>query len=342
MYDKELEATVAALVAPGKGILAADESMSTMNKRLAAIGVPQTEEMRRAYREMLFSTPGLGAFIGGAILFEEQLKQAAKDGMSLPKLLEKQGIMPGIKVDKGPVALPGHPDETYTQGLDGLGARLEDYKQLGARFAKWRGVINIDKARGIPSDHALRVNAQGLAAYAAICQEHGVVPIVEPEVLMDGAHSIDTCAEATERTLHAVFHALNQNGVVLEHMVLKPNMVVPGAKCKVQASPRKVAAATIQVLRRTVPAAVPGIFFLSGGQGDEMAAANLNAINSWPEKQPWALSSSFGRALVAAALKAWGGKAKNFNVGQKTLYKRARLASLARQGKYSDALERAA
>jgi fructose-bisphosphate aldolase class I len=342
MFEQELEATVAELTAPGKGILAADESMSTMNKRLAKNNIAQTEDMRRDYREMLFSTPGLGEFISGAILFDEQIRQNAKSGGALPKLLEKQGIMPGIKVDKGPVALPNYPDETFTQGLDGLDGRLEEYKKLGARFAKWRAVINIDTAKGIPSAFSTRINAVGLAQYAALCQQHGIVPIVEPEVLMDGDHTLETCASVTEATLQAVFHALHGHRVRLEHMVLKPNMVVPGAKCKTQASPQKVAEATVACLKRTVPSAVHGIFFLSGGQGDMMAAANLNAINNLAEKQklPWVLSSSFGRALVSSALETWGGKEQNFEAGQKVLYKRARLVSMARRGQYKEKMEK--
>lgn len=337
MSAQELEKTIAALVVPGKGLLAADESAGTIEKRFKAVNVSSTEETRRSYRELLFTTPGLGEFISGVILFEETLGQKSSAGVPLPQVLAAQGIVPGIKVDKGTVGLPRFPGEKVTQGLDGLADRLAGYRQLGARFAKWRAVIAIGE--GMPSALCIAANAEGLARYAAICQEQGVVPIVEPEVLMDGDHSIETCAEVTEEVLHQVFHALQRHRVVLEQMLLKPSMVVPGAACLVPSSPEEVAAATMACLRRTVPAAMPGVNFLSGGQPDEMATANLNAMNARPDKGPWQLSFSYARALQAAALKAWRGDAANKQVAQQALHKRARLNSLAQQGHYRAELE---
>lgn len=337
MPAQELERTVAALVVPGKGLLAADESAGTIEKRFKAVNVPSTEETRRSYRELLFTTPGLNEFISGVILFEETLGQKSSAGVPLPQVLAAQGIVPGIKVDKGTVGLPRFPGEKVTQGLDGLADRLAGYKQQGARFAKWRAVIAIGE--GMPSALCIAANAEGLARYAAICQEQGVVPIVEPEVLMDGDHSLETSARVTEEVLHQVFHALQRHRVALEHMLLKPSMVIPGAACLVQSSPDEVAAATIACLRRTVPAAMPGVNFLSGGQRDEMATANLNAMNARPDRGPWQLSFSYARALQAAALKAWRGEAANSQAAQQALYKRARLNSLAQQGKYRAELE---
>ena len=335
---QQMTETVAELTAPRKGILAADESSGTIEKRFKAVKVPSTEETRRDYRELLFSTPGLGGFISGIILFEETLKQKTAAGVALPLLLTAQGIVPGIKVDMGTLPLPGFPGEKVTQGLDGLAQRLGAYKQLGARFAKWRAVIAIGS--GIPTPQAIDANAHALACYAAICQEQGVVPIVEPEVLMDGDHTLATCARVTEEVLHAVFHALYRQRVALEYMLLKPNMVVPGIACTEQATPEQVAQATLACLRRTVPAAVPGIYFLSGGQSDVTATANLNAINAGPPKQPWVLSFSYGRALQAPALNAWRGAGANKTIAQQALYKRARLNSAARDGKYTDILEK--
>lgn len=335
---QEMERTVADLTAPGKGILAADESTGTIEKRFKSVEVPCTEENRRAYRELLFSTAGLGEFIGGVILYEETLRQDTTAGLAMPRLLEQGGMVPGIKVDKGTLDLPGFPGEKITQGLDGLGQRLAEYKQLGARFAKWRAVISIGD--GLPSAGAVQANAHALARYAAICQEQGIVPIVEPEVLMDGAHTLADCARVTEEVLHAVFHALHRQRVAPELMLLKPNMVVPGQSCPSQAKPEEVAQATLACLRRTVPAAVPGIFFLSGGQGDEEASANLNAMNARP--QPWVLSYSYGRALQAAALKAWRGQEAMVGGAQEALRLRARLNSAAREGKYSAAMEKQA
>jgi fructose-bisphosphate aldolase class I len=332
-----LAKTVAELTAPGKGILAADESTGTIEKRLKAVHVAGTEKARRDYRELLFSTPGLGGFISGVILFEETLKQQSAAGVPLTEVLKAQGIVPGIKVDKGTVLLSEFPGETVTQGLDGLAQRLSEYKQLGARFAKWRAVLHI--GAGIPTPQAIAGNAYALARYAAICQEQGLVPIVEPEVLMDGDHTLATSARVTEAVLHAVFHALHQQRVALEHMILKPNMVEPGHTCPEPATPEQVAQATLICLRRTVPAAVPGINFLSGGQSEAAATANLQALNATAEKQPWVLSFSYGRALQASVLQAWRGKAANKSLAQQGLYKRARLNSAAAQGKYTAAME---
>ncbi len=332
-----LAKTVADLTEPGKGILAADESVGTIEKRLKAVNVASTEEARRDYRELLFSTPGLGGFISGVILFEETLKQKSAAGVPLPELLKAQGIVPGIKVDKGTVLLPNFPGETVTQGLDGLAQRLSEYKQLGARFAKWRAVINI--GADIPTPPAIAANAHALARYAAICQEQELVPIVEPEVLMDGDHTLATSARVTEEVLHAVFHALHLQRVALEYVILKPNMVEPGRACPEPATPQQVAQATLICLRRTVPAAVPGINFLSGGQSEATATANLHALNTTVEKQPWVMSFSYGRALQASVLQAWRGEAANKSIAQQGLYKRARLNSAAAQGKYTVEME---
>ncbi len=332
----ELEATVRALVQHGKGILAADESSPTIAKRFKAIGVESTEDNRRAYRHVLLATPGLGDFISGVILYEETLGQKADGGTPLPRLAERQGIVPGIKVDAGKIPLAHAPGDEITQGLDGLAKRLDGYKQAGARFAKWRAVYNVSDA--LPSWLAIEANAEALARYAAICQEQGVVPIVEPEVLMDGGHSIDRCAEVTEAVLHAVFHALHRHRVVLEHTLLKPSMVVPGKDNTQQATPEQVAAGTLRILKRTVPAAVPGIFFLSGGQTPAQATANLDAMNRHGP-QPWQLSFSYGRALQDPALKAWKGLAANAQVTQHALLKRARLNGAAREGTYTASLE---
>tara|TARA_R110002110_G_scaffold167482_1_gene368481 strand:- start:29900 stop:30925 length:1026 start_codon:yes stop_codon:yes gene_type:complete len=334
---QELAITVAELTTPGKGILAADESLGTIEKRLKAVDVASTEEARRDYRELLFSTSGLGDFISGIILFEETLKQKSAASVPLPELLKMQGIVPGIKVDMGTVSLPNFPGETVTQGLDSLAQRLSEYKQLGARFAKWRAVIHI--GAGIPTPVAIASNAYTLARYAAICQEQALVPIVEPEVLMDGDHTLAMSARVTEEVLHAVFHALHLQGVALEYMLLKPNMVEPGHDCPEPASPQQVAQATLICLRRTVPAAVPGINFLSGGQSETTATANLHALNTTAEKQPWILSFSYGRALQAPVLQAWRGKAANKSLAQQVLCKRARLNSAAMQGKYTAAME---
>ncbi len=339
MSNAEMEKTVVELTAPGKGILAADESGGTIEKRFKVINVTSTEETRRDYRELLFSASGLSAFISGVILYEETLKQKSAAGVPLPQLLTAQGIVPGIKVDKGTVPLPRFAGEKLTQGLDGLAERLAEFKKMGARFAKWRAVIDIGP--GIPSSQAIAANAYALARYAALCQEQGIVPIVEPEVLMDGDHTLTTAATVTEEVLHTVFDALHRQRVVLECMILKPNMVVPGLKCPKQALPEEVGRATLACLRRKVPAAVPGIFFLSGGQSDEAATANLNAMNALAPNQPWVLSFSYGRALQAAALDAWRGAAAKKALAQQALLKRARLNGAARDGKYQAAMETA-
>jgi fructose-bisphosphate aldolase class I len=332
-----MEKTVSEITAPGKGILAADESAGTIEKRLKAVNVASTEATRRDYRELLFSTPDLGAYISGVILYDETLRQATAAGVPLTQLLTAQGIVPGIKVDLGTIALPGFPGEKITQGLDGLGQRLSEYRTLGARFAKWRAVISI--GAGIPTPAAIAMNAHALARYAALCQEQGLVPIVEPEVLMDGDHTLATSALVTEAVLHSVFHALHQQRVVLECMLLKPSMVIPGASCQDQATPQEVARATLACLRRTVPAAVPGINFLSGGQSDAMATANLNAMNTGTKKQPWVLSFSYGRALQAPVLRAWRGEAAHKALAQQALHHRSRLNGAACLGQYTPAME---
>ena len=337
MDDRDrLRMTVDALVQAGKGILAADESGPTIAQRFKVIGVESTEESRRAYRNLLLATPGLGAFISGVILYEETLVQRADDGTSMPELAARQGIVPGIKVDAGKIALAHAPGDEITQGLDGLANRLGVYKDQGARFAKWRTVYNVSDA--LPSRLAIEANAHALARYAAICQDEGVVPIVEPEVLMDGGHSLERCAEVTEAVLHEVFAALHRHRVIFELMLLKPSMVVAGKEQARQAPVAEVAVETVQVLRRTVPAAVPGIFFLSGGQMPAEASAHLDAINRLGP-QPWALSFSYGRALQDPVLRAWKGQAANARSAQDALLERARLNSAAREGRYDAAME---
>jgi fructose-bisphosphate aldolase class I len=336
-HTDALKATVDSLIQPGKGILAADESGPTIAKRFKAIGVESTEENRRAYRSLLLATPGLGAFISGVILYEETLLQRGDDGTPLPQLARAQGIVPGIKVDAGKIALAHAPGDEITQGLDGLAKRLGTYKEQGARFAKWRAVYNISDT--LPSRLAIEANADSLARYAAICQEEGVVPIVEPEVLMDGGHTLERCAEVTEAVLQEVFAALHRHRVVLEHMLLKPSMVVAGKDHARQATVAEVAAETIRVLRRCVPVAVPGIFFLSGGQTPSQASAHLDAINRLGP-QPWALSFSYGRALQEPVLQSWkGGGADKVGMAQQALLDRARLNSAARKGLYDAAAE---
>jgi fructose-bisphosphate aldolase class I len=329
-----------AIVAPGKGILAADESSGTIKKRFDSIGVESTEDRRRAYREMLFTTAGAEANIGGVILFDETIRQVASDGRPLVKVLEDAGIIPGIKVDKGTTPLAFAPGELVTDGLDGLRARLVEYRELGAKFAKWRGVIDIGD--GIPSAYCIEVNAHALARYAALCQEESIVPIVEPEVLMDGDHSIERCREVTTETLHAVFNALMAQRVELDGMLLKPNMVIPGKKFfGGKSAPGDVATATVNCFRAVVPAAVPGIVFLSGGQGDEEATANLDAINKLGP-HPWQVSFSYGRALQHAALTTWQGDDANAGAGQKAFLHRAQMNGLARDGKWTADAEKAA
>ncbi len=336
--SKELTDTIKDIVKQGKGILAADESTATITKRFKTINVESTEENRRIYRELLFTTTNLSEYISGVILYEETLNQKTRDGVPFPKFLQETGIVPGIKVDKGIIPLSGSPEENITQGLDNLGDRLKAYKALGARFAKWRAVIPV--SQHIPTHYGLHANAEALARYASICQAENIVPIVEPEVLMDGDHSLERCAEVTEAALTEVFRALRANKVVLEHIILKPNMVVPGIKHQPQASVKEVADATLEVLKRTVPAAVPSINFLSGGQSDELATAHLNEMNKH-KNNPWYLSFSYGRALQAPALKAWSGHDNKINEAQKALLKRARLNGTATIGDYSDKLEMA-
>ncbi len=332
----ELQATIDALVQKGKGILAADESNPTIAKRFQAIDVESSEENRRAYRGLILATPDLGEFISGVILFEETLGQRTDDGIMLPELCVQQDIVPGIKVDKGKLSLPNAPGDEITQGLDGLELRLKRYKEQGARFAKWRDVYHITETT--PSLLAIQANAEVLARYAAICQAQGLVPIVEPEVLIDGDHSLTRCAEVSEAVFHEVFHALHRHHVVLEHMLLKPNMMVPGKLNPQKASPHEVAMQTVKILRRTVPAAVPSINFLSGGLSPKAATANLNAMNQL-DSQPWELSFSYGRALQEPALQVWKGDSANAQKTQAALYQRARLNGIARYGKYTEAME---
>src|SRR6059058_2089499 len=333
----DLESTARALVAEGKGILAADESTGTIKKRFDSIGVESTEENRRAYRDLLFTTEGVEEYISGVILFDETLRQSSLDGTPFPELLQSRGVIPGIKVDTGAKPLALARGETITEGLDGLRDRLEEYRDLGARFAKWRAVISI--GNGIPSEYCIWTNAHALARYAALSQEAGLVPIVEPEVLMDGGHTIDRSFEATSHTLHAVFTELRDQRVHPEGILLKPNMVLSGYECPEQASHEQVAAETVRCFKRHVPAAVPGIVFLSGGQSDEDATANLNAINAMGP-HPWQLSFSYGRALQAPAQKAWRGDPANVDEAQKAFYRRAKFNSAARFGSYAPEMER--
>jgi len=336
----ELRATTEKLIRPGKGILAADESMPTIGKRFQPLDIANTDENRRAYRSLLFTTPGAEEFISGVILFEETLGQLADDGTPLPEVLERRGIVPGIKVDKGTVPLVNAPGDLITRGLDGLPERLKGYKAQGARFAKWREVYNITDRN--PTTLGIEANAEALAAYAAICQAEGIVPIVEPEVLIDGDHTAERCDEVSEAVLHAVFHALHRNKVILEYMVLKPSMVLPGKDRLPKATPEQVAAATVRVLLRTVPAAVPGIYFLSGGQRPEEATANLNAMNVQFPDAPWQLSFSYGRALQDPVIHAWAGRAENGLAAQQAYCRRAKMNGLARSGTWSQAMEKSA
>ncbi len=339
MSTQALKETARALVAPGKGILAADESSGTIKKRFDSIGVESTEESRRAYRDLLFTTPGVEEFISGVILFDETIRQSSADGTPFSKLLEGKWIIPGIKVDKGAKDLANAPGEKITEGLDGLRERLEEYRSLGARFTKWRAVITI--GAGIPSEYCIWTNAHALARFAALSQEAGLVPIVEPEVLMDGDHTIDRSFDVTSRTLHAVFTELRDQRVHFDQMLLKPNMVLSGYDCPEQAGPEEVAERTLECFRRHVPAAVPGIVFLSGGQSDEDATVHLNAMNAIGP-HPWQLSFSYGRALQAPALKAWGGRPENVQAAQRAFYHRAKLNSAARSGSYTPEMEKLA
>ena len=330
------------MVAPGRGILAADESTGTIKKRFDALGVESTLDTRRDYREMLFrSTEAMSKYISGVILYDETIRQSAKDGTALVKLIEKSGALPGIKVDKGTKPLPSCPGEVVTEGLDGLRERLAEYRSLGAKFAKWRAVIDVGPLHVLPSYTCMRANAHALARYAALCQDEGLVPIVEPEVLMDGGHDIDRCVEVTTWVLKETFAELFYNRVALEGMVLKPNMAVPGKKSAKRASVEEVAAKTLAVLKACVPAAVPGIAFLSGGQSDEEATAHLNAINTLGAL-PWRVSFSYGRALQAAPAKIWSGKAENAAAAQRAFAHRAMMNGLASRGQWQADLERKA
>jgi fructose-bisphosphate aldolase class I len=339
MAARDLESTARALVAEHKGILAADESDGTIKKRFDSIGVESTEENRRAYRDLLFTTPSVEEYISGVILFDETIRQSSADGTPFPQLLERRGIIPGIKVDKGAKPLANASGETITEGLDGLRQRFEEYRELGARFAKWRATYSIGDH--VPSEYCIWTNAHALARYAALSQEAGLVPIVEPEVLMDGDHTIERSFEATSRTLHAVFTELRDQRVHFEGILLKPNMVLPGYSAAQQASRDEVAEQTLRCFRRHVPAAVPGIVFLSGGQSDEDATANLNAMNA-RGPHPWELSFSYGRALQAPALKAWRGDPANVEAAQKAFYRRAKFNGAARSGSYAPEMEREA
>lgn len=334
---QQMQATVRDLVRPGTGILAADESQPTISKRFRAVGVESTEENRRAYRSLLFTTSGVEEYIGGVILFEETLSQQSDEGEPLPRVLERKGIVPGVKVDKGKGPLPNAPGDMITYGLDGLAERLQGYRKQGARFAKWREVYPITETN--PTALGVSANAEMLARYAAVCQSEGIVPIVEPEVLMDGDHSMARCEEVCEQVLDSVFQALKRHGIQLECMLLKPSMVTPGKDFARSASPHEIADATLRVLSRTVPAAVPSINFLSGGQGPEEATANLNAINVARGGAPWQLSFSYGRALQEPAMAAWKGDSRNGSQVQKAFYHRAWLNAMAAMGEYRQEME---
>jgi fructose-bisphosphate aldolase class I len=339
MSSQELIATAGAMVAEDKGLLAIDESTPTCNKRFEKVGIPQTEEARRSYREMILTTLGLGEFISGIILYDETIRQSRKDGTPFVKVITDAGIIPGIKVDTGVKDMAGHLGEKITEGLDGLRDRLAEYSQMGARFAKWRAVITI--ADGIPSRGCIEANAQALARYAALCQEAGLVPIVEPEVLMDGEHTLKRCSEVTEEVLRTVFKELYTQKVTLEGMILKPNMVLPGLACPTQETVDEVADATVRCLLRAVPAAVPGIAFLSGGQSGELATARLNAMNvRFKSRLPWALAFSFARAIQQPALEIWKGEEATVLSAQQALYHRAKCNRAARRGEYNAAMER--
>jgi fructose-bisphosphate aldolase class I len=339
MSKQELESVARAMVGKGKGILAADESMGTIKRRFDSIKIESNEANRQAYRDMLFTTPGIEEAISGVILFDETVRTKAKDGTPFPQLLAKKGILPGIKVDKGPVDIPGFPGEVVTEGLDGLRGRLKEYRELGAKFAKWRAVIAIGD--GIPTRTCLKANAHALARYAALCQEAGIVPIVEPEVLLDGNHSIERCEDVSEEALRTTFAELAEQRVYFEGMVLKPSMVVSGKDNPRQAGVDEVAERTIRCLKRTVPAAVPGIAFLSGGQSAVSATEHLNAMNKLGPL-PWEVTFSYARALQDPALKAWKGDAANVAAAQKIFYHRAKMNGAARSGSYRKEMESAA
>jgi fructose-bisphosphate aldolase class I len=332
-----LESIALRLVAEEKGILAADETVPTLTRRFDTLGIPSTEQSRRSYREMLFTAPGAAEFISGVIMYDETIRQKSSDGAPLTETVKAQGILPGIKVDTGAKPMAGFADETVTEGLDGLRDRLGEYRGMGADFAKWRAVIHVTDT--LPSPACISTNAQALARYASLSQEQELVPIVEPEVLMDGSHTIERCEEVTGVVLHAVFDALFEQGIELEGMLLKPNMVLAGKACDRQASMEEVAASTLRCLRRHVPAAVPGIVFLSGGQNARLATVHLNAINRLPGPKPWKISFSYGRALQDPALEAWHGHNANLAAGQQALYRRARCNGAASAGKYTDEME---
>jgi fructose-bisphosphate aldolase, class I len=337
MASGDLERVASMLVADGKGILAADETVPTLTRRFDTLGIKSTEQSRRTYREMLFTSPGAAEFVSGVIMYDETIRQKSSRGMPLAEALTAQGILPGIKVDTGAKPLAGSRDETVTEGLDGLRGRLSEYRSMGAHFAKWRAVIRITDS--LPSSSCVSANAHTLARYAGLCQEQELVPIVEPEVLMDGSHTIERCEEVTGAVLHAVFNALFDQSVTIERMLLKPNMVVAGKACTRQPAVGEVATATLRCLRRHVPAAVPGIVFLSGGQNARLATAHLNAINQLPGPKPWKISFSYGRALQDPALEAWHGRDENLAAGQSALYRRASCNGAASVGKYTDEME---
>ena len=337
MTSSDLENVAQTLVAEGKGILAADETVPTLTKRFDALGIPSTEQSRRTYREMLFTSPSAAEFLSGVIMYDETIRQNSSGGAPLAAALTAQGILPGIKVDTGAKPLAGFPGETVTEGLDGLRDRLREYHGMGARFAKWRAVVHVTDT--LPTSACVRANAHALARYASLCQEQELVPIVEPEVLMDGSHTIERCEEVTGLVLHAVFQALFEQGIALEGMLLKPNMVLAGKECERQPSVEEVATATLRCLRRHAPAAVPGIVFLSGGQNARLATTHLNEINRLPGPKPWKVSFSYGRALQDPALEAWHGRDENLSAGQRALYHRASCNGAASVGKYTDEVE---
>ncbi len=339
MNNQELIITAARLMADDKGLLAIDESISTCNKRFAKLGIPQTPESRRAYRELIVTTAGLGESISGIILFDETIRQQKKDGTPLVDVVMNAGIVPGIKVDTGAKELAGFPGEKITEGLDGLRDRLKEYFEMGARFAKWRAVFAISES--LPTRGCIEANAQALARYAALCQEAGLVPVVEPEVLMEGTHTLERCRESTEEVLRAVFSHLHSQRVALEGMILKPNMILPGLTCPRQEDVNEVADATVKCLLRTVPAAVPGVAFLSGGQSGELASARLNAMNvRFKSHLPWAVAFSFGRAIQEPALEIWAGQERNVAPAQQALLQRARCNRAARSGEYNAAMDK--
>jgi len=339
-FAKELEQTARAMVAKGKGILAIDESMPSIKKRFDSIKIESTEENRRAYRDLLITAPGGSEYISGMILFDETIRQATSAGVPFPKALSDQGILPGIKVDAGAKELAGHPGEKVTEGLDKLRERLVEYKGMGAKFAKWRAVITIGE--DIPSSACIEANAHALARYAALCQEAGIVPMVEPETLMDAGNTIETCYDVTERTLITLFNELYRQGAAFEHTILKVNMVISGKQCPVQAGVQEVADQTVRCLLHTVPASIPGVVFLSGGQSSALATAHLNAMNATYKGLPWPLSFSYGRALQENALKTWAGKADNLAKATQVLLHREKMNSLACLGQYSEKMEKAA